>query len=83
MHDNLFWQITSDGVVFAMPEGFVNHYYIYPPNYDEGFTVNKYELWVTHKESQTIYKFDTLEQAKEFVVNKVKSIIRPVILNVF
>ncbi|MBP9741923.1 MAG: hypothetical protein KBD37_01045 [Burkholderiales bacterium] len=87
MHSNLFWQITSDGIVFAMPEGFVNGYYIYPPNYFKDTPNAKYELWLIQEDGyfnrDEISKFDTLEQAQDYAINHIKAIMELVSKMIF
>ncbi|MDQ5920956.1 MAG: hypothetical protein QG673_1012 [Pseudomonadota bacterium] len=85
MSNNLFWQTESDGVVYATPEGFTTSYYIYPPNYDEGFSTNKYEMWITKDtgNNDEVYHFNTLEEAKEYAIAQFKLVMEPLLYILF
>ncbi|MDQ5921061.1 MAG: hypothetical protein QG673_1117 [Pseudomonadota bacterium] len=41
-----FWQLSSDGIVYAKPKGFLKGYYIYPPPYDEESPNDKYQMYL-------------------------------------
>ncbi|MBP9741786.1 MAG: hypothetical protein KBD37_00340 [Burkholderiales bacterium] len=79
MNTNIFWQKREDGVICAEPKEFSTWYYVYPPQYDENTSVDKYELWLINQSEiltqERLGQFDNLEQAKEYAINKFKEII--------
>lgn len=81
MNNGSFWQTTADGIIYSTPEGFVNGYYIYPPNYNKVSPTDKYELWLIQEDGtfkhDDIFQFDTLEHAKKYAIAQFKAIMKP------
>lgn len=82
MNNVTLWETTPEGLIYLEPEGFIYSYYIYPPQYFNQPFNAKYQLWIVERAEEytcNVYKFDALEEAREYAIAKIKVIIKPLL----